>query len=384
MNKKQNLLLWYLTIALVVLLTFGFNNGDLDKLNNTTFSIMLLVVIGSCALITTRGVNGLDFLTIKLQIFPIIYILIYYIPISIFIEFKVNDLMYQPLSATVTNSFTPKASLKGDRFSFDKSNLNNWIINEANVSIFIKSEDKPDELSEKVHLNCYRYRSVDTCYGETMFDYKDVKWSWTLDKTYGKLSGSFPNLYYLSALIGLIIYIPLGMFIVFLTKARETIRDVNVDKAIFIKRFAYYTIVYLAGILLWPLFLNSWFSNNTNDKRTLLDDFSDAVNSGSTNSSKLNLNSSVDLAFELLLAESINKDDVRAQASELIKTSINYSTKDLALVVALYFFMKPEMKDTLFEAQLMARLTLQEWIQEKSVNLIIAKTFEDKLYKLFK
>ena len=90
------------------------------------------------------------------------------------------------------------------------------------------------------------------------------------------------------------------------------------------------------------------------------------------------------MAFELLLAESINKDDVRAQASELIKTSINYSTKDLALVVALYFFMKPEMKDTLFEAQLMARLTLQEWIQEKSVNLIIAKTFEDKLYKLFK
>ena len=384
MNKKQNLLLWYLTIALVVLLIFGFIKGDLNKLNHTTFSILILVVIGSCALITTRGVNGLDFLTIRLQIFPIIYILIYYVSAFIFIELKGNDLMYQPLSASVTNIFTPKASLTGDSFRFEKSNLNNWIINEANVSIFIKSEDKPDVLSEKINLHCYRSSSVDTCYGNTMFDYKDVKWSWTLDKTYGKLSGSFPNLYYLSALMGLIIYIPLGMFIVFLTKARETIRDVNVDKAIFIKRLAYYTIVYLAGILLWPLFLNSWFSNKTNDRRTLLDDFSDAVNSAGTNSSKLNLNSAVDLAYELLLAEAINKDEIRAQASELIKTSINYSTKDLALVVSLYFFMKPEMKDTLFEAQLMARLALQEWIQEKSVNLIIAKTFEDKLYTIFK
>ena len=75
MNKKQNILLWYLTIALVVLLFLGFNNGDLEKLNDTTFSILILTVVGSCALVTTQGVNGLDLLTIKLKIFPVIYIL---------------------------------------------------------------------------------------------------------------------------------------------------------------------------------------------------------------------------------------------------------------------------------------------------------------------
>ena len=383
MNKKQNLLLWYFTLALVVLLIFGFNNGDLEKLNHTTFFILLLFILGSCSLITTRGVNGLDFPTIKLHIFPIIYILIYYIAATVFIsEFNVKDLMYQPLSSSVTDGITPKARLNDSNFRFVKSNFNNWIVNRADVSIFIKSDGKPDELSEKVQLRCYRVRSEDTCFGEIMFDYKEVNWSWTLDKTYGRLSDSFPNLYFISALFCLLIYIPLGIAIVFLTSAKNHFNDKIPEHVSFFKRFAFFAITYTIGIIFFPFFLNSWFTKEK--KRSLLDDFNDVVNSSSVGKSNADVNLAIELAHTELLCEVISKSEISKLANEISIEQIELSTNDLALVTALFFFSKVELKESLSDVQFLARLKLQEWIQAKSVNLLIAKTFEDTLYKKFK
>jgi len=172
MNRKQNILLCYLAFALIVLLTIGFNNDDLEMLNKTTFSIVVLLVLGCTALIATRGEDGLDYEILKSKIFPILYVLTYFSAAYFLLYERVEDLIYQPISKSIVSQMSPTAQIRNSHFTFDKANLKNWIVNEAEVSIYKKSVVGPDQFLEKLKLICYRdYKGVDNCFGDAMYDY---------------------------------------------------------------------------------------------------------------------------------------------------------------------------------------------------------------------
>jgi len=91
----------------------------------------------------------------------------------------------------------------------------------------------------------------------------------------------------------------------------------------------------------------------------------------------------IDMANELLMGI-IDDSDVSNQAITLNDGSIPYSTHDLALSIALNFFKQPEHVPQLFEAQLLARMKMIEWLQEGLVAPLLVESFENILYKLYK
>jgi hypothetical protein len=90
------------------------------------------------------------------------------------------------------------------------------------------------------------------------------------------------------------------------------------------------------------------------------------------------------LAFEQLLMLRVSEQEVRTVAEELSSGPIPYSTHDLALSVALNFFMQPARVDGLREAQLQARLKATDWVLAGFAVPMTAKSFEEVLYKLYK
>jgi len=98
---------------------------------------------------------------------------------------------------------------------------------------------------------------------------------------------------------------------------------------------------------------------------------------------RANVSEAIELAGMLLMNQVPNETTSRL-AQELYQGSMPYSTHDLALSVALHFFKDPEYVDQLRSAQLMARLLMLEWFQEGKVALLLMKSFEDTLYKMYK
>lgn len=95
------------------------------------------------------------------------------------------------------------------------------------------------------------------------------------------------------------------------------------------------------------------------------------------------LSEAVGLAGELLMGE-VSEKEIVIIANQLSSGPIPYSTNDLALSVALNFFKDPARIPSLGTAQLMARMIMLEWLQEKKVAPILVKSFEDTLYELYK
>lgn len=98
---------------------------------------------------------------------------------------------------------------------------------------------------------------------------------------------------------------------------------------------------------------------------------------------KADVESAADMAYELLLSRVIDKDAIREESRRLVKQKIPLSTQDLALIIALVYFKKPELRELLRETQLKARMQMLLWMHDKSVNPLIVKTFEGTLYKDF-
>ena len=95
------------------------------------------------------------------------------------------------------------------------------------------------------------------------------------------------------------------------------------------------------------------------------------------------LSEAVDLANDLLMGE-VTEREIATLATQLNSGPIPYSTHDLALSVALSFFKDPARVSRLGTAQLMARMSMIEWLQEKKVAPLLVKSVEDTLYKLYK
>lgn len=99
---------------------------------------------------------------------------------------------------------------------------------------------------------------------------------------------------------------------------------------------------------------------------------------------RANLDMAIDLAHSSLLMGSIEKSEIATIAQGLFEGKMPYSTHDLAIATSLNFFMRPELREDLIAAQLMARLTALEWFKEGKVVPILFKSFEETLYKKFK
>jgi hypothetical protein len=91
----------------------------------------------------------------------------------------------------------------------------------------------------------------------------------------------------------------------------------------------------------------------------------------------------VKLANELLMG-TVSEREVGTIAAQLNSGPIPYSTHDLALSVALNFFKDPARIQSLRDAQLMARMSMIEWLQENKVAPLLVQSFESTLYKLYK
>jgi hypothetical protein len=95
------------------------------------------------------------------------------------------------------------------------------------------------------------------------------------------------------------------------------------------------------------------------------------------------LSEAIDLANDLLMGE-VPEREIASLATQLNSGPIPYSTHDLALSVSLNFFKDPARISRLGTAQLMARMSMIEWLQEKKVAPLLVQSVEDTLYKLYK
>lgn len=91
-----------------------------------------------------------------------------------------------------------------------------------------------------------------------------------------------------------------------------------------------------------------------------------------------------DLAFKCLLASSIRLNELDLVATELAEHIAPKTDHELALATALFFFEQDELRPSLFEVQLMARLTAMQWLQEDKVRPEKIEYFENQLYRLYK
>ena len=185
-----------------------------------------------------------------------------------------------------------------------------------------------------------------------------------------------------SLIIFFLIYIPIGMTIVLLTSAKNHFNDEIPEHVPFLKRFAAFAITYTIGIAFFPFFLNSWFTKEK--KRSLLDELIHATYGNPPPLKSANLSDAIAFATDELLGGVVSRTEVTKIATELFESPMPYSTHDLAYAAALNFFKAPERRGDLMDAQLMARAKMLELLQEKKLNVHLAKAFEDKLYKDYK
>ena len=95
------------------------------------------------------------------------------------------------------------------------------------------------------------------------------------------------------------------------------------------------------------------------------------------------LSDAIQIARELL-GEVVDADQVAQVAGDLFRGPIPYSTSDLAASTALNFFKRSDLKASLAQAQLSARMWMLSELEAGALNAVIARTFEKTLYELYK
>lgn len=125
------------------------------------------------------------------------------------------------------------------------------------------------------------------------------------------------------------------------------------------------------------------FFKKKKQPQNLLDGLIFAIYGNPPPPKRASVGQAVAIANELLMGI-VDEKDINTQAIDLNDSPIPYSTHDLALSIALPFFRRPEYVPQLFEAQLLARLRMAEWVQEGLVAPLLAESFEGVLYNLYK
>ena len=93
----------------------------------------------------------------------------------------------------------------------------------------------------------------------------------------------------------------------------------------------------------------------------------------------------VQLAHQDLLAEVVDIESVQRIAAGLYRGPMPYSTHDLAVSAALNVFKNADgdLRTALSEIEEIARIQVQNWLLERKVAPLIAKTFNDTLVKAY-
>jgi hypothetical protein len=102
---------------------------------------------------------------------------------------------------------------------------------------------------------------------------------------------------------------------------------------------------------------------------------------GSTN--RIDPGRAADLAFQHLLAAKVQWDALLVVATELSKAIGAKTDHELAMATALFFFEQQDLKPSLNSAQMMARLTMLQWLQDGKIEPALAEHFENQLYQLY-
>jgi hypothetical protein len=119
---------------------------------------------------------------------------------------------------------------------------------------------------------------------------------------------------------------------------------------------------------------------------SLMDEFVKLAHNGSPTTKIANLGEAIQLSYEVLLSKKIDISAVRTIATELYDGPLPYSTHNLAVAAALNLFRRAnnEQHQKLERIQTSSKMTVLEWMKEKKVAPLLAKTFEDTLHELFK
>ena len=99
---------------------------------------------------------------------------------------------------------------------------------------------------------------------------------------------------------------------------------------------------------------------------------------------RANLDEAVNLAFDDLFGGLIEMELVREHTTELHAGKIPYTTHDLALSTATYFFKDVKYISKLRAVQVFARLEALQWCQSGLLHKELLRVFENDLYKLYK
>jgi hypothetical protein len=99
-----------------------------------------------------------------------------------------------------------------------------------------------------------------------------------------------------------------------------------------------------------------------------------------------NLEVAIELAYEALLVRIVDIAEVQKIATQLYNGKMPYSTHDLAAATALNVFRNADQprREQLGQIQIFSRLAVVDWVKEKKINPMLAKAFEDTLYKMYK
>lgn len=85
-----------------------------------------------------------------------------------------------------------------------------------------------------------------------------------------------------------------------------------------------------------------------------------------------------------LLNDVVEERELCLSIAELNNSAIPYTTEELALSASMKYFKDATYIPELRLAQLLARLKMAAWLKDGRVSPIIAKSFEETLYKIYK
>jgi hypothetical protein len=120
--------------------------------------------------------------------------------------------------------------------------------------------------------------------------------------------------------------------------------------------------------------------------KTAMDAFIKLAYGSSPPNKSANVQEAIELCYQRLLGEIVTITEVQETARQLTDGPIPYSTHDLATATALNLFKQAndERRAALSNVQIFSRMALLEWMTEKKVAPLLARAFEDTLYKMFK
>ena len=190
MNRKQNILLCYFTIAIFSLAILGFIKRDFGNLSGIIFSLLILSLSGLVALLVTRGDDGIDANTFMKSVFPVLLI-----PFYFFISSLLLSIFYDNFRTNLNSDAIEKIHARGgltkNQFSFTYDG--NLSLTKATVILTETFKDgliTPIPENETVNLTCHNRECSGYRYNEKI---KNGSYSWSISSS--TLAASFSILY---------------------------------------------------------------------------------------------------------------------------------------------------------------------------------------------